>query len=106
MDRQPWDGMTEARRIRNCDGLQLFAILKGIFANQLHAAVHGNGSQGCAAGKGIHLNAGDSDPRLMVFFGLISLLLFYTHRANIGRLLHGSENKTYLFGHKNRVTQK
>lgn len=49
---------------------------------------------------------GDSDPRLMVFFGLISLLLFYTHRANIGRLLHGTENKTYLFGHKNRAAQK
>lgn len=41
---------------------------------------------------------GDSDWRLMLFFGLISLLLFYTHRANIGRLLHGTENKTYLFG--------
>ena len=43
---------------------------------------------------------GQSDWRLMVFFGLISLLLFYTHRSNIGRLLHGTENKTYLFGGK------
>ncbi len=42
--------------------------------------------------------SGDSDPRLMVFMALISLLLFYTHRSNIGRLLHGTENKTYLFG--------
>jgi glycerol-3-phosphate acyltransferase PlsY len=36
----------------------------------------------------------------MIFFGCISLLLFYTHRSNIGRLLHGTENKTYLFGGK------
>ena len=43
---------------------------------------------------------GQSDWRLMVFFGCISLLLFYTHRSNIGRLLHGTENKTYLFGGK------
>lgn len=41
---------------------------------------------------------GDSDPRLMVFLGFISLLLFYTHRSNIARLLQGTENKTYLFG--------
>lgn len=41
---------------------------------------------------------GDSDPRLMVFLGIIALLLFYTHRSNIGRLLSGTENKTYLFG--------
>lgn len=41
---------------------------------------------------------GDSDPRLMVFLGIIALLLFYTHRTNIGRLLAGTENKTYLFG--------
>ena len=43
---------------------------------------------------------GQSDWRLMIFFGCISLLLFYTHRSNIGRLLHGTENKTYLFGGK------
>jgi glycerol-3-phosphate acyltransferase PlsY len=41
---------------------------------------------------------GDSSPILMGFFGFISLLLFYTHRSNIGRLLAGTENKTYLFG--------
>ncbi len=41
---------------------------------------------------------GDGDWRLMIFMGCISLLLFYTHRTNIGRLLHGTENKTYLFG--------
>lgn len=49
---------------------------------------------------------GDSDPRLMVFLAFISLLLFYTHRANIGRLLHGTENKTYLFGHKNQTKER
>ena len=43
---------------------------------------------------------GQSDWRLMVFFGIVSLLIFYTHRSNIGRLLHGTENKTYLFGGK------
>lgn len=41
---------------------------------------------------------GQSDWRLMVFFGVVSALIFYTHRSNIGRLLHGTENKTYLFG--------
>lgn len=41
---------------------------------------------------------GQSDWRLMLFFAFVSLLIFYTHRSNIGRLLHGSENKTYLFG--------
>lgn len=49
---------------------------------------------------------GDSDWRLMVFMGFVSLLLFYTHRANIGRLLHGTENKTYLFGHSKADAQK
>lgn len=49
---------------------------------------------------------GDSDPRLMVFMGFVSLLLFYTHRANIGRLLHGTENKTYLFGRSKAQTPK
>jgi glycerol-3-phosphate acyltransferase PlsY len=43
---------------------------------------------------------GQSDWRLMVFFSLIALLLFYTHRTNIARLLAGTENKTYLFGKK------
>lgn len=41
---------------------------------------------------------GDGDWRLMIFMACVSLLLFYTHRTNIGRLLHGTENKTYLFG--------
>ena len=27
---------------------------------------------------------------------LLAVLAFYKHRANIGRLLHGNENKTYL----------
>lgn len=45
---------------------------------------------------------GDNQPELMVFFGLVSLLIFYTHRANIGRLLQGTENKTHLFGHRKK----
>ncbi len=48
---------------------------------------------------------GDGDWRLMIFMGCISLLLFYTHRTNIGRLLHGTENKTYLFG-RSKSTSK
>ena len=43
---------------------------------------------------------GDGEWQLMLFMGAVSLLLFYTHRSNIGRLLHGTENKTYLFGGK------
>lgn len=49
---------------------------------------------------------GDSDWRLMVFMAFVSLLLFYTHRSNIGRLLHGTENKTYLFGRSKQDAQK
>lgn len=41
---------------------------------------------------------GDGEWQLMLFMALVSLLIFYTHRTNIGRLLHGTENKTYLFG--------
>lgn len=41
---------------------------------------------------------GDGEWQLMLFMGAVSLLIFYTHRTNIGRLLHGTENKTYLFG--------
>ncbi len=41
---------------------------------------------------------GQNDWRLILFFVFISLLLVYTHRSNIGRLMHGTENKTYLFG--------
>ena len=33
-----------------------------------------------------------------VLVTLISLFVIYKHRANIGRLLAGTENKTYLFG--------
>lgn len=43
---------------------------------------------------------GQSDWRLMLFYAVIALLLFYTHRSNISRLLQGTENKTYLFGHR------
>lgn len=49
---------------------------------------------------------GDSDWRLILFMSFISLLLFYTHRTNIGRLLHGTENKTYLFGHNKQHSRK
>lgn len=49
---------------------------------------------------------GDGSPTLMVFMAFVSLLLFYTHRSNIGRLLHGTENKTYLFGRSKQDAQK
>lgn len=49
---------------------------------------------------------GDGDWRLMIFMACISLLLFYTHRTNIGRLLHGTENKTYLFGRSKSEPKK
>lgn len=49
---------------------------------------------------------GQSDWRLMLFMACISLLLFYTHRANIGRLLHGTENKTYLFGRSKSTSEE
>lgn len=49
---------------------------------------------------------GQSDWRLILFYVAIFVLLCYTHRSNIGRLLHGSENKTYLFGHRSNPTTK
>lgn len=45
---------------------------------------------------------GQNDWRLTIFYIVIALLLFYTHRANLGRLLSGTENKTYLFGNRNK----
>lgn len=49
---------------------------------------------------------GDGEWQLMLFMVLVSLLIFYTHRTNIGRLLHGTENKTYLFGRSKHTPQK
>ncbi|MDR2885722.1 MAG: glycerol-3-phosphate 1-O-acyltransferase PlsY, partial [Rikenellaceae bacterium] len=37
---------------------------------------------------------------LLVFCCLVSVLLIYTHRKNIKRLLSGTESKTYLFRRK------
>ncbi len=36
----------------------------------------------------------------VIFCCLVSLLLLYTHRANIKRLIAGTESKTYLVKHK------
>lgn len=49
---------------------------------------------------------GDGSAPLMVFMACVSLLIFYTHRTNIGRLLHGTENKTHLFGRSKQGEQK
>lgn len=35
---------------------------------------------------------------IQIFGGIVFLLVTFTHRANIGRLMNGNENKTYLFG--------
>lgn len=49
---------------------------------------------------------GQAEPPLMIFLGLVSALIFYTHLPNIGRLLHGTENKTYLFGRRKEPQQQ
>jgi glycerol-3-phosphate acyltransferase PlsY len=40
------------------------------------------------------------DPYRLGFGVVCTLLGIYTHRANVKRLLNGTENKTYLFGKK------
>ena len=39
---------------------------------------------------------------LYVIFGMMAFLAFFRHRENIGRLLKGTERKTYLSGKNNR----
>ena len=39
---------------------------------------------------------------MYILFGCMTALAFWKHRENIGRLLHGTERKTYLT-HKNKV---
>ena len=36
---------------------------------------------------------------------LIALFVIWKHRSNIGRLIHGNENKIYLFG-KNKKQER
>jgi len=43
---------------------------------------------------------GAEDLPQAVLVTLISVFIVYKHRANIGRLVHGTENKIYLFGKK------
>ena len=39
-----------------------------------------------------------TDERVLQFFGIFALILvLYTHRANIGRIMRGEEKKIYLF---------
>jgi glycerol-3-phosphate acyltransferase PlsY len=41
--------------------------------------------------------------RTLIYFSIaISLLIIYTHRSNIGRLLRGTENRIHMF----RLTRK
>lgn len=40
---------------------------------------------------------------LIIFGCVVALLLIYTHRKNIGRLLGGTESRIYLFPRKNNV---
>lgn len=37
---------------------------------------------------------------MYIVFGLLVCLTFYKHRANIGRLVHGTERKTYIVHHE------
>lgn len=40
---------------------------------------------------------GQNQTHLIIFYSIISLLVLISHRANIKRLLSGTESKTYLF---------
>ena len=43
-------------------------------------------------------HAGYRDLPLCILVSLIAAFIVWKHRSNIGRLLHGNENKIYLFG--------
>ncbi|KOY85024.1 acyl-phosphate glycerol 3-phosphate acyltransferase [bacterium 336/3] len=42
-----------------------------------------------------------NNPTLVIFSTILALVLVYTHRVNIKRLLAGNENKIYLFRRRN-----
>ena len=42
-------------------------------------------------------HAGYRDLPLCILVTLIAVFVVWKHRSNIGRLLHGNENKIYLF---------
>ncbi|MCU0437121.1 MAG: glycerol-3-phosphate 1-O-acyltransferase PlsY [Raineya sp.] len=42
-----------------------------------------------------------NNPALVIFSTILALVLVYTHRQNIKRLLAGNENKIYLFRRRN-----
>jgi glycerol-3-phosphate acyltransferase PlsY len=48
----------------------------------------------------LHWFAFDSPLPLQIFASVVAVLLVFTHKKNIKRLLAGNENKTYLFGGK------
>ncbi|MCB0733919.1 MAG: glycerol-3-phosphate 1-O-acyltransferase PlsY [Flavobacteriales bacterium] len=44
---------------------------------------------------------GYSEPVLLIFGLMVSILVMYTHRTNIARIINGTEKKIYLFKRKN-----
>lgn len=49
--------------------------------------------------------SGSARMELYVLVGALTLMAFWQHRANIGRLIRGTENKTYLFRKKDQTQQ-
>lgn len=48
------------------------------------------------------LRHGDAEPVLQIFAIFAMVLVLYTHRANIGRIIKGEEKKIYLFGNNRK----
>ena len=46
---------------------------------------------------------GKEDPILIYFGFIISFLVIFTHRKNIGRIISGTENRMYLIPRKGRL---
>ena len=48
------------------------------------------------------LRHGDTEPVLQIFAIFAVILVLYTHRANIGRIIKGEEKRIYLFGNNRK----
>ena len=48
------------------------------------------------------LRHGEAEPVLQIFAIFAMILVLYTHRANIGRIIKGEEKKIYLFGNNRK----
>lgn len=49
------------------------------------------------AGRGLFGTPGSLTAEMAVIIGILAAMSWYRHRANIGRLLSGTERKTYIF---------